>query len=225
MLLSGFFHLQAMAAMESTEKEGLAQNITALIIAHRQLPSEANVVQHVKILSAPAQLATLCSDPELSIAGNNDRLTGNKSIIARCGNRKKFIQVNVSAEGGWWSAVRTIKPGSVVQEKDIIARTGSLDRLPADLLFSKESIVGNTATRTISSGQAVTQSQLRRPWAAVTGQLVEILAQGNGFQIRTRGKALNNAAANKPLRVATHGGQIVSGILSADGVVTINLKE
>ncbi|ELW9440016.1 flagellar basal body P-ring formation protein FlgA [Pluralibacter gergoviae] len=212
-------------AHASVENEALKRNITALITSESQLPAAANVVQIVTIVTSISQLKQLCENPDLSLAGSSRRLTGNRSVVARCGNLRKFIQVKVAAEGEWWTAAHPLKPASVIQEDDLMLHTGSLDHQPADLLFDKSSIIGQTTTRTINAGQAITQSELRHPWLAVAGQEVEILAQGDGFQIRTRGKALTNAAANKTLRVSMRNGQIINGIVEPDGTVSINLKE
>jgi flagella basal body P-ring formation protein FlgA len=66
---------------------------------------------------------------------------------------------------------------------------------------------------------------LRKGWAVVSGQEVDILATGKGFQIRSKGKALGSAAAGQPLRIATRSGQIMTGEVDPQGYVKINLKE
>ena len=203
----------------------LSRQISRLITVNSAFPPEAEVVQSVSILTPPAQLTSLCAAPQLTIVGSNRRLTGTKSIAAQCGERRKFIQVSVSAEGKWWSAARTIKSGKVISDDDIVQHSGSLARLPVDGVLLKSAIIGQTATRAINKGQSIAQSQLRHSWLALAGQQVEILAQGNGFQVRSRGKALNNAAANGPLKVSMGNGKIFSGVLSANGLVTINLQE
>lgn len=220
------FCLTASAATgASPSVETLKTQITALVNTHSERPSDNAIVRTIKILTPVEQLTTLCAAPELSVAGNNLRLTGNKSIIAQCGNKRKFIQISVQAQGTWWTARNGIKPGSVIGEHDIVPRTGSLERLPAGLIFDRNSIVGQTATRTINKGQPVVENQLRKGWAVVSGQEVDVLATGEGFQIRAKAKALDSAAAGQPVRISTRTGQIVTGLVTPDGKVNINLKE
>ncbi len=218
------FTVFSVAAAQSTN-EPLNRQITALVNAHNESPSDAAISRSIKILTPAEQLTTLCADPELSIAGNNQRLTGNKSVIAQCGNKRKFIQITVQAQGTWWTAARALKPGTVIRTEDITPHTGSLERLPAGLIFSQENIVGQTATRSINKGQPVVESQLRKGWAVVSGQEVDILAAGEGFQIRIKGKALDSAAPGQSARISTKSGQIVTGTVAPDGKVHINLKE
>lgn len=214
---------QAYAA--SSDISPLHSQITALINMPHGNGAEIPVVRTIKILTPAAQLSALCAEPELSIAGNNTRLTGNKSVVAQCGTRRKFIQISVHAQGTWWTAKHTLKPGSVITADDLLARTGSLERLPAGLIFDRQQIIGKTTTRSVSRGQPLAENQLRKGWAVVSGQEVDILATGKGFQIRSKGKALGSAAAGQPLRIATRSGQIMTGVVDPQGYVKINLKE
>lgn len=222
-LLSG--SLNNSFAYASIENAELKQRITTLVVSASQLPATANVVQMITLITPTRQLRQLCENPELSLAGNNRRLTGNKSVIARCGNQRRFIQIKVVAEGQWWVAAHSIKPSSIIEEGDLMLRSGTLDHQPNDLILDKGSIIGQVATRTLSTGQAITQSELRPTWLAVAGHEVEVIAQGKGFQIRTTGKALTNAAAHKALRVSMRNGQMINGTVNDDGTVSINLKE
>ncbi|GAB7259890.1 hypothetical protein DaDZ19_15570 [Dickeya ananatis] len=54
------------------------------------------------------------------------------------------------------------------------------------------------------------------------GQNVQILAQGDGFSVRSEGKAMNNAASGQQARARTASGQVVSGIASGDGIILIS---
>lgn len=203
----------------------LRAQINRLIEDNSDFPPEANVVQHVTILTPAAQLAALCTTPRLSIIGSSRRITGTKSISAQCGDKRTFIQIRISAEGKWWSAARTLKAGEVITAADIRQRSGSLARFPYDGALMSSAIIGQTATRTINKDQIIAQGQLRHSWAAVAGQQVDILAQGHGFLVRSRGKALSNAIANGPLKVTMGNGKTFIGTLSEDGVVRINLQE
>ncbi|MNF10643.1 Flagella basal body P-ring formation protein FlgA precursor [compost metagenome] len=55
------------------------------------------------------------------------------------------------------------------------------------------------------------------------GQPVQVMAQGNGFNISGSGKAMNNAAAEDSVRVRMASGQIISGIASDDGSIRVTL--
>ncbi|CNI15310.1 flagellar basal body P-ring formation protein FlgA [Yersinia sp. 2105 StPb PI] len=230
-LLRGFFILSLVflccfkVLAASAENESLTAKITALVSSQNGIPADTSVLQTIKILTPPEQLDSLCPNPELSLAGNNTRLTGKRSVIAQCGNKRKFVQISVQAQGTWWSARHAIKPGVVIQSEDIESRTGSLERLPAGLIFNKEHIIGQTTTRSISPGNPVLQNQLRARWAIMSGQAVEVIATGPGFRIRAKGKALDNAALGESLRITMRSGKIMTGVVSSEGKVDMNLEE
>ncbi|RPH29239.1 flagellar basal body P-ring formation protein FlgA [Buttiauxella warmboldiae] len=212
------------AAAQSVN-ERLTTQIAALVDTYNDEAREAKVTHSVKILTPDRQISETCADPELFLPGNNSRLTGNKSVLVQCGSLRKFIQISIHASGSWWVALHPIQSGQVILSDDIQRRSGPLDHLPGELLFNASNIIGQTATRYINKGQPLTKNLLRKGWAIVAGHNAEIFAAGTGFQIRTKGKALNSAAAGQLVRISLRGGQIITGMTTVDGKVKINLKE
>ncbi len=208
-------------AQAQTEQASLEKQITALL----NQGQNSAVTRSARILTPAKQLAGLCAAPRLSVSGNDSRIAGNRSVIAQCGNQKKFIQVNIQAEGTWWTASRAIKAGSLMQAEDITAQGGTMARLPSGVIFRKDDIVGQVTTRAINVGQPIVENHLRKRWKVTAGQEVDVLAAGAGFQIRTHGKALDNAALNEMLRVKTNSGQIITGKVTSEGKVSISIKE
>lgn len=60
----------------------------------------------VSIRTAP-NLLPPCEQPLLSMS-NNSRLWGNVNVLARCGNDKRYLQVNVQATGNYVVAAMPI---------------------------------------------------------------------------------------------------------------------
>ena len=54
-------------------------------------------------------------------------------------------------------------------------------------------------------------------------QRVNVIASGDGFSANAEGQALNNAAVVQNARVRMVSGQVVSGVVDADGNILINL--
>lgn len=59
--------------------------------------------------------------------------------------------------------------------------------------------------------------------AGKAGQRVNVIASGDGFSANAEGQALNNAAVAQNARVRMISGQVVSGVVDADGNILINL--
>lgn len=184
----------------------------------------AEIIRTAELLASPAQLAAVCDNPELTLAGNDKRLTGKRTLIAQCGKRKHYLPIRISAQGTWWVARQNLPGGTVLQHKDIETFSGSLEGQPAGLVFNPAEIVGQRLTRAISAGKPLLQNQLRQQWQLHAGQTVDLVTLGDGFRIRSQGKALNNAAVNGMLKVQMRNGQTLQGKVDADGQVMIFLR-
>ncbi|EPA1253448.1 flagellar basal body P-ring formation chaperone FlgA [Enterobacter bugandensis] len=214
------FSASAAASVPSdqTAKQRLMLKLDALI---PQPEVGSDIVRTVTLLAAPAQLAAVCDNPELSLVGSNSRLTGKRTVLAQCGARRHFLPVRISAQGTWWVASQSLPGGAIVQRSDIEPVTGSLDHQPGGLIFNADEIIGQRLTRTIDAGKPLLENQLRQQWRLRAGQTVDLVTTGSGFRIRSQGKALNNAAVDDLLKVKTAGGRTVSGKVGADGQVMI----
>jgi flagellar basal body P-ring formation protein FlgA len=214
--------LQASVPSAQTAEQRLLLKLNALF---QPSDNQDTIVRTVELLATPQQIAALCDAPELSLTGNDSRLTGKRTVAARCGTRKFYLPVRVSAQGTWWVASQSLPGGAIVQHGDIEPYTGSLEGQPAGLLFSPDEIIGQRLTRAITAGKPVLQNQLRQQWRLHAGQTVDLVTSGDGFRIRGQGKALGNAAVNDTLKVQTANGQTVSGKVAADGQVMIFFRQ
>lgn len=200
--------------------EGLNEQVKSFIEA--QLAGNANVTKVKVQLRTPASRWPQCELPQLSLP-QNARRWGNISISARCGQERRFIQAQVQVMGHYLVAARGISAGSKLAAEDLKLKTGRLDTLPARTLTDSGKAIGAVSLRNISPGQPLNPVMLRRAWAIKAGQAVQVMAQGDGFNISGAGKAMNNAAAEDSVRVRMASGQIVSGIANGDGTIRITL--
>lgn len=213
----------ASAPSTDTVKQHLQLKLEALF--QQPVAAQGDVVRTVTLLASAQQIAAVCETPELSVAGQDNRLTGKRTVVARCGTRKIFLPVRVNASGTWWVASQSLPSGAILQQSDIEPHTGNIDGQPAGLIFQPEEIIGQRLTRALTAGKPVLQNQLRQQWRLHAGQQVDLVTTGNGFRIRGQGKALNNAAIDDTLRVQTANGQTVSGKVAPDGQVMIFLRQ
>lgn len=202
-------------------ENSLTQRINAMLNSDRDLVPGDTLVQNATILTPPEQLTTLCEKPEITLPAGN-RLSGQRSVALQCGEKRRFIQINITAEGRYWVTSRPLKKGHVLTLADLHSRHGSLAHLPGGVIFSVKPITGAVITRNMQSGQAITEDVLRQHWKVVNGATVDVIAGGDGFMIRTQGKALDNAAKHGTLRVRLATGKVVSGKVNDNGDVLIN---
>lgn len=211
------------AFASAPENSDLEARIATLLAADNK-QTENQPQLRINILTPAAKLAALCAQPDLRLSGRSVRLTGRRSVIARCGKKQQFIQIQISATGRYWVATQTLKPGQIIGAEDIQPVSGELDRLPAGLLLDPQRIIGSTPTRIIQPGSPLADNQLRRSWAVIANRTVEITAPGDGFLIHAKGKALDNAALDESVRVQTRTGQVVVATVTGQGQVSISLS-
>ncbi len=197
------------------EGSGLAAQIEAQLNARH---ADKGLKHHVTIKTPQAQWPT-CQRPKLTLADNN-RFTGNMSVAVQC-ERKQFLQVTVDAEGRYWVAHEAIPAGATVGRQQIVEKRGSLSKLPASLVFNPQEIVGSVAARTLNPGQPIVAGQLRKSWVIKTGDEVDVVLSGDGFRIRSKGRATTNAAVNDPVRIRMASGQVITGSVDASGAVIV----
>lgn len=200
--------------------EGLDGQVESFIKS--QFATSTNVTDVKVLVRTPASRWPQCELPQLSMP-QNARRWGNISISARCGQERRFIQAQVQVVGHYLMAARGISAGSKLTADDIKLKTGRLDTLPPRTLIDNAKAIGAVSLRNISPGQPLNTVMLRRAWAVKAGQTVQVLAQGDGFNISGAGKAMTNAAAEDGVRVRMASGQIVSGIANIDGTIRITL--
>lgn len=199
----------------------LKENIAALFLQSMDIPPQAHPTLQVRLLTPPAQQATLCATPALSLSGGLSRLPGVHSVIAQCGARRRFLQVSLTVTASWWQATRAIAAGQIVEAPQLRAQRGSLEHAPAGLIFDRQRIVGRVALRAVRPGEALVESQLRPPRVIRAGERVEVIYAGDGFRIRAAGKALDNAALHQRLRIQTAAGQILTAVATATGKASV----
>lgn len=174
------------------------------------------------VVRTPAAQWPVCNAPQFSLPGNG-RPWGNLSVQARCGDARRFIQVQVQATGQYLAVSRPVRRGDSLGAGDVQTVSGRLDTLPTRLILNPSRALAAVALRDLTPGQPLTESMVRQPWRVKAGQSVQVIAQGDGFSAIAAGKALNNATIAQPVRVRLASGQVVSGRADADGNILITL--
>ncbi len=88
LLLTMTFSLPAFPASEPSAV--LEKNIQTLIGRELQKNTVPDDDLRIKILSSGKQLESLCDNPALSLSGQNSKVTGNRTVLARCGKKKSL---------------------------------------------------------------------------------------------------------------------------------------
>lgn len=153
------------------------------------------------------------------------RLWGKSTVGVRClgpASWTVYIPVTVSVSGEYYLTARPISAGQTLGAGDIITRKGDLTTLPASIVTDASQVIGKTLRNGVGGGQPLRSDLLLSPLIIQQGQSVKLLSRGNGFNVSSEGKALNNAAAGQRVQVRVASGQTISGIARSDGIVEVN---
>lgn len=160
-----------------------------------------------------------CITPE-PFMPNGSRIWGKTTVGVRCtspSNWTIFVQADISVTGNYLISAAPLAQGQVISATQLTIATGDLTKLPNGVITDVSQAIGKTVAMSIPAGAPLRIDALRTPAAIVQGQSVRLISTGNGFEITSEGRALNNANAGQPVQLRMANGQVLSGIANADG--------
>lgn len=217
--------LAALPTQAGTQSEKLQSHavilkaVTAFVQAQtHNLPGQVSIKvddidQRVKRSACPA-LETFLPP--------GSQLLGSGMVGVRCPGEKGwslFVPVHVTVSVDMLIANKALPQGHVLIAEDLSSQHGELAQM--DILIDPAQAVGKILKYGVGAGQMLKQDMLRAPYVVTQGQMVQLQVAGTGFNIRSEGQALGNAADGQTVQVKTASGQIISGTARPGGTVEI----
>jgi flagella basal body P-ring formation protein FlgA len=174
-----------------------------------------NIDQRMRLAACPAPEAFLMP---------GSKAWGKTTVGVRCTAPSPwtvYIQATVSVLGNYIAASTPLSQGQPILETQLVTMQGDLATLPASIATDKAQVIGRTSNISISAGTPLRLDTLRSKPVVQMGQLVKLVSSGAGFRVSAEGKAVGNAADGQVVQVRTPGGQNVSGIARAGGLVEV----
>lgn len=168
------------------------------------------------------RLAGICEGFDVSM-GNGARPWGKTQVAVRCrgGTWQLWVPVQIRVVAEYLVIARPINAGQILTDADVRGQLGELSDLPNGTLMDKEQALGRAAIASLAAGRPLRADMLRQPTVVQQGQSVKIVGTGSGFQVTNEGRALTNAVVGQVTQVRLNSGQILSGVVRADGTVEI----
>lgn len=135
-----------------------------------------------------------------------------------------FLPITIKAWGPAWVMRQTVQTNAVLSAGDaeLVPEVDWADaRSP--IVALQEDWVGMQAAFTLLPGQALRQNAVRPPQVFSVGTQVRVTANGVGFEMSATAQALSSGYVGQPARVKLSNGKMISGQVSADGSVQVNL--
>ena len=168
------------------------------------------------------RLAGVCEGFDVSM-GTDARPWGKTQVLVRCrgGTWSLWVPVQIRVVAEYLVAARPISAGQKLTDADVRGQLGELSDLPNGILMDKEQAIGHAAIASLAAGRPLRADMLRQPTVVQQGQSVRVVGTGSGFQVSNEGRALTSAVVGQVTQVRLNSGQILSGIVRADGTVEI----
>jgi flagella basal body P-ring formation protein FlgA len=213
---------QAVGKVPEGQEDGEAIHAAALDFLRQQangLPGQ------VELSVAPAFPRGLAACATLQpFMPNGARLWGHTTVGVRCASGRPWtvwLQAKVSLHATYYVAARAMMPGEVISDADIVGRDGDLTMLPMSIITAPSQAIGSVTLMRVGAGLPLRQDMLKNSAQVTAGQMVQVVAQGDGFSISSEGSALSNGTPGQPVRVRTSTGQILMGIVKDSSTVQI----
>lgn len=165
-----------------------------------------------------------CPQPEPFLA-HGSRIWGKTSVGIRCTAPAPwtiYMTANVHVMADYLVATMPLAQGQVIGNNDIGRQRGDLTTLPASVITDPALAIGRTTMSSLQLGAPLRQDTLRAQAAVQMGQTIRLLSGGAGFRVSTEARALANGAEGQTVQARTPGGQVISGIARAGGIVEVN---
>jgi len=229
MLIAGLFLSTTAHAQEQTGAvlQAMAQSWAkdAVLKAQRAEGSNLRMEVTVGALDGRVKLAA-CGNIEAYVPPGS-RLWGRSRIGMRCvdgiSRWNVTLPVTVRAMGEAWVVRNQVNSGANISESDVTRGEVDWAEEQSPVLADKTAWLGQTASRTLTTGQAMRQGMVRPAQVFQAGASVKIVAQGPGFQISSEAQALSAGVIGQQARVRMDNGRVASGTVLDMRTVKIDL--
>ncbi len=222
-LLAGLM-LSASPALAGPDFQPVADIQAAAESQARQLADGDDVVVHAVGLDARLRLP-LCRSALESFAPVGMRPGRNMTVGVRCpetGSWSLYVPVTLSISRQVVVAAQTLRSGDTLTAATLSLSERDISSLPYGYYQHVDAVVGQVLKRSISANQVIVPSALTRAKLISRGQSVTLLNRLGGIEIRARGRALVDGAANERIQVRNDSsGRIIEGIVKSADIVEV----
>lgn len=151
--------------------------------------------------------------------------TGTSTVEVSCpqpAGWRLFVPVKVRRNQDVLILSRGLAPGEMISRADITIERRDVARIAGAALSDPADAVGKTARRLLPAGTLLSASDLESPRLVRRGDMVSLVTRAGGIEVRTTGKALQDAGQNERVsveNVSSH--RVIQGTVDASGSVVV----
>lgn len=168
-----------------------------------------------------------CGDQLKAFMPPGSRLSGKLTVGVRCANPKPwtlYIPAEIRIFANIMAAASPLSRGTVISKDDLISTRQEVSRLHMGYFSEPAHVIGKVLKHSMNTGDAFSPRRLQAPLLVRHGDEVTIIASVGNIQVRSKGKALKNAAKGEKLTVRnTRSKRVIEAVAIRPGTVSINM--
>lgn len=171
----------------------------------------------------PRMNLAACADPQAFFMPGA-RAWGKTTVGVRCATPAVwtvYIQASVSVMGDYVASAAPLAQGQAIEASQLTVLKGDLTMLPPGIATDINQVVGRSSNSSLPPGTPMRIDTLRSKPVVQSGQLVRLVSTGSGFSVSAEARAMSTAGDGQVVQVKTSGGQQISGIAKAGGLVEV----
>ena len=152
------------------------------------------------------------------------RAWGKTTVGVRCAAPSAwtvYIQASVTVQADYVASAVPLAQGQPIEAGQLMLVKGDLTTLPAGIATDIGQVVGRSTNVSLGAGTPMRLDTLRSKPVIMAGQLVRVVSGGAGFRVSAEARAVAAASEGQIVQVRTAGGQQVSGVAKAGGLVEV----
>lgn len=229
LLAAGMLLVSALARAQSAEPDYAAMALkwarSAVVATQGDPATRLRYEVSVGTLDSRLKLAP-CGNVEMYVPPGS-RLWGHGRVGLRCvdGMAKwnVSVPVNVKAFGNAWVVRGQVMAGNPLTQADAVQVEVDWAEDTNPVLADSTAWLGQTATRSLSTGQVLRSGMVRPTQVFQAGTQVRVVAEGPGFQVSSDAQALSAGVVGQVARVRMDNGRVASGTVLDARTVKIEL--
>ena len=229
LLAVGLLMVNALARAQSAEPDyaGMALKWARNAVATNPADPATRLRYEVSVGALDSRLKLApCGNVEMYVPPGS-RLWGHGRVGLRCvdgmGKWNVSVPVTVKAFGNAWVVRNPVMAGNALTQADAVLVEVDWAEDTNLVLAEAASWLGQTATRSLNTGQVLRSGLVRPTQVFQAGTQVRVVAEGPGFQVSSDAQALSAGVVGQVARVRMDNGRVAAGTVLDARTVKIEL--
>ncbi len=198
-------------------------NAVRKFVAQEQNDPQSTRQISVQVPAAAVHFAQ-CNHFELSYFGYANPL-GSQTVAVHCTQPTSwtlYVPVQIQQRQQVLLAAHSLSAGTILQATDLIQGQTDTSALPGSAISNPSQIIGQRLRFGVIAGQPILSTMLMAPELVHAGQLVTLVAKGNGVKISVTALALESGTLDQRILVRnTQSGRVLQAIVAGSARVQV----